>query len=131
MLDESNDRNLYEALYALRRRGVEGESFVIIEHLPMDKFVQFGIGPILRMDVPFISLSEEESNRAYVFFQELGGVELQEYDAPNPRTGRIRHGATFKFDFGDDVHKAVRATILFFARVHQLEINATLSVSEA
>ena len=100
VLNESTERNIYKALAALRRRGIEGKSFVIVEHSPPVKFVQFGIGPVLRMDVPVVSLSTPEAERAYDFFRELGGAEVREYDAPNPHTGRIQHGATSRLILG-------------------------------
>jgi hypothetical protein len=129
MIDGSIERDIHDALVALCRRGVD-KSFVIVEHVPTGKFVQFGVGRVLAMDVPCVSLNAEEADRAAVFFREIGGVDLREYDAPNPRTGRIKHGATFRFDFGEDAVKAARAAILFFARVTTVPINATLSITE-
>jgi len=82
------------------------------------------------MDVPCVSLTADESERATAFFRELGGVDLREYDAPNLGTGKVQHGATFRFDFGDDAASAARAAILYFARVTSVPINSVFSITE-
>jgi hypothetical protein len=129
MIDAKVEREIYDALVALRRRGQEG-AFVIIEHKPTRKFVQFGSGPVLEMDVPCVSLSTQEAELATQFFRELGGIDLREYHAPDPETGQMQHGATFRFDFGDDAVSAARAAVLFFARVTSVPINASFIITE-
>jgi hypothetical protein len=129
MIDAASERDIYDALVALRRRGAEG-SFVIVEHLPTGKFVQFGRGPVLDMDVPCVSLTAEEADRAAAFFRDLGGVDLREYDDPNPETAQVQHGAAFRFAFGDDAARAARAAILFFARVTSVPLNGPLTITE-
>lgn len=118
-----------EALQVLLERGGD-DSYVIIEEPQSEKFVQFGKGACLCMDVPCGSLSAEEADRASRFFKNLGEECPREYDAPNPKTKKIKHGATFSHDFGHDAEAATQAAITFFAEVYGFPAGIELSVEE-
>jgi hypothetical protein len=120
---------IYDALVALLHRGTEN-SFVLIEQPQSGKFVQFGKGPCLCMDVPCVELDGPEADRAYQFFQRLGEDYPREYDAPDPKTGQVRHGATFYHDFGQDAKAATTAVIELFTRVFQLTGDIELLIEE-
>jgi hypothetical protein len=107
----------------------ETDSWVGIEEPRSKKYVQFGIGR-LGMDVPLVDLKDAEAERAYRFFKELGEDHPHEYDAPNPMTGKICHGAAFKHDFGRDAAAAAKAAMAFFAEVYQFPGDAELSIKE-
>src|SRR5438552_2227880 len=100
---------IYDALISLVHRGEEGASYVIIEDSVSQKFVQFGIGRHLGMDVPCVALTADEAERASKFYRKLGEICPREYHAPNPRIGRTEHGAAFKHDFGTDAKGATKA----------------------
>ncbi len=120
---------IYEALIALLHRGAKG-SFVFIAEPRSQKFVQFGTGRLLGMDVPCVAPSSDEAERASRFFNELGEEYPREYHAPDPKTGRIRHGATFRHDFGRDARAASLAAVAFFVNVYGFPADVELSVEE-
>ena len=95
-------------------------SVVRVEEPHSRKFVQFGPGWELVMDVPFVALSREEAERAYRFFADIGEEYPHEYDAPDPAAGIVRHGATFNHDFELDPRAAARAAVDFFQKVYLL-----------
>ena len=64
---EASQAQVYEALIALLHGGTE-DSFVVIQEPRSEKFVQFGRGRFLGMDVPCTALTSEEADRAYRFF---------------------------------------------------------------
>jgi hypothetical protein len=76
-----------EALVALlHHHDPHKGSVVVVEQPQSGKFVAFGPGWSLEMDVPHLTLTNEEADRAYEFFAALGEKYLIEYDAPNPET---------------------------------------------
>jgi hypothetical protein len=106
------------ALVALMENYQEKGSIVIIEEPKSLKFVQFGPGWELIMDVPFVALTKEEADRAYSFFAELGEESPNEYDAFDPKAKVVRHGATFNHDFNLDTQAAAVAAVSFFKNVY-------------
>ena len=72
----------------------------------------------------------EEADRAYQFFQRFGEEYPREYDAPDPRTGQVRHGATFYHDFGKNVRAAASAAIQFFVDVCGFPQDVELAIEE-
>jgi hypothetical protein len=98
----------------------EAGSVVIIEEPKSRKFVQFGPGWELIMDVPFVALTNEEADRAYSFFADFGEEPPHEYNAPDPQAEVVRHGATFNVDFDLDAHAAAAAAVSFFEKVYLL-----------
>jgi hypothetical protein len=82
------------------------------------------------MDVPHLTLSNEEADRAYEFFAALGEKYLIEYDAPNPETGKGHHGATFNHDFGQDARAAAKAAVSFFRNVYLFPPEVELTVQQ-
>lgn len=125
----SFEEEIFESLIALRRRGAS-DSSVLIEEPRSKKFVQFGPGRKIVMDVPCIGLTSQEADRASAFFRELGEDYPLEYHAPDPATGKTHHGASFSHDFGDDAREAARTALLFFESVFQFSSDVTLSVEE-
>jgi hypothetical protein len=129
MNEDPTEIRIYEALVALLHRGTK-DSFVLIEEPRSEKFVQFGKGRYLGMDVPCVALSSAEADRASQFFNELGEAYPREYHDPDPKTGRIHHGATFHHDFGRDARAASRAAIAFFVNVYGFPADVELSIEE-
>ena len=129
MNEDAAEVRIYEALIALLHRGAE-DSFVIVEDPRSKKFVQFGKGRLLGMDVPCAALSSAEADRASRFFNELGEEYPREYHAPDPKTGRIRHGATFCHDFGRDAKAASHAAVALFVYVYGFPADVELSIEE-
>ena len=116
--DQSTEQMIYDRLVALLESHHEEGSIVIIYEPQSRKFVQFGPGWTLIMDVPCVALSRDEADRASRFFANLGVKFPIEYDAPNPKTGRVAHGATFNADFEKDARAAAQATVGFFREVY-------------
>jgi hypothetical protein len=114
----SLEKRIYDALVALLDNYEETGSVVLIEEPKSHKFIQFGPGSSLEIDVPHVVLTSEEAARAYGFFARLGDNYLIEYDAPDPRTGEIHHGATFNHKFGKDARKAAEVAVSFFREVY-------------
>jgi hypothetical protein len=127
---DSTENRIYEALVALLRHHSENGSIVLIEEPRSRKYVQFGPGWSLEMDVPHVTLSKEEADRAYDFFAELGDKYLIEYDARDPETGKVCHGATFNHDFGQDAQAAARAAASFFENVYLFPPDVELSIEK-
>ena len=126
---DSLEDEIFEALIALRHRGVH-DSYVLIEEPKTGKFVQFGSGPKLILDVPCIALTSQEADRASEFFREFGENSPREYDAPDPKTKKTNHGATFEHDFGKDARGAAQAAIRFFVIVYQFAPGTVLALRE-
>jgi hypothetical protein len=126
---EASEAQVYEALIALLHRGTE-DSFVFIQEPRSEKFVQFGRGRFLGMDVPCTALTSEEADRASRFFNELGEEYPREYHAPDPKTGKTHHGATFHHDFAQDARAAARAAIAFFVNVYGFPSDVEISIEE-
>jgi hypothetical protein len=129
MSEETAEGRIYDALVALLHQGTE-DSFVLIEEPQSGKFVQFGKGRCLEMDVPCVELNGVEADRAHLFFQELGEASPREYHAPDPKTGEIHHGTTFNHDFGRDVTAAAKAAVALFVEVFGLPPDVELSIEE-
>lgn len=123
------EEEIFEALIALRRRGAD-DSSVLIEEPRSGKFVQFGRGRKIVMDVPCVGLSSHEADRASAFFRELGEDYPLEYHAPDPANGKTHHGATFNHDFGDNAREAAKAATLFFEKVYRFSPAVELSIEE-
>jgi hypothetical protein len=116
-----------EALLALLQQGEEG-SFVLIEEPRSEKFVQFGMGRVLRMDVPAVGLTAGEVKRASDFFESLGEDRPYEYHTADPRTGQETHGLAFQHDFGDDTRAAAKAALSFFEEVYRFPRDVVLTL---
>jgi len=130
MSQGDTERRIYDALVALLHRGTK-DSFVLIEEPKSGKFVQFGKGRRLCMDVPCVELNGAETDRAYQFFRKLGEEHPREYDAPDPNTGQVRHGAAFYHDFGHDAQAAAAAALALFLRVFGRAPDVELSIVES
>ena len=126
---DSLEDQIFEALIALRHRGV-ADSSVLIEEPTSGKFVQFGAGRQLVMDVPCVGLTSQEADRASEFFRHFGEDYPREYHARDPQTKRTNHGASFAHDFGTDARGAAQAAIAFFGAVYQFAPGTMLEVHE-
>ena len=82
------------------------------------------------MDVPCVALSSDEADRSSQFFKQLGEEYPREYHAPDLRTGKAHHGATFHHDFGQDARAAAKAAVSFFADVYGFPADTDLSIEE-
>src|SRR2546429_8846705 len=108
------ENRIYQALAEHLADHAEDGSTVLIEEPRSQKFVQFGPGRTLTLDVPCVALTRAEAERASRFFAALGEKCPIEYDARDPSTGRIRHGAAFNHDFGGDARAAAQTAAAFF-----------------
>lgn len=124
---KSIEKLLQQALTDLLFRGGP-DSFVLIEALPSGKFVQFGRGPVLILDLPLAALEDEEAQRAAAFFADLGEEFPREYEAPHPETGKMQFGATYDHDFQGDVLAATRAALEVFRKVYRLPRDVELLI---
>jgi hypothetical protein len=129
MIDDSALVRVYDALVALLHRGTR-DSFVLIEEPRTQKYVQFGKGPRLTMDMPLVALTFEEADRASRFFRELGVPCPREYHDPDSSTGRVNHGAAFVHDFGRDCQAAAAWAMEFFETVYGFSEGVELKIEE-
>ena len=125
---ESNHNRIYRELVFLLHHHDESGSVVLVEEPKTERFIQFGPGTSLEMDVPDKTLNAKEFERARCFFANLGDGCLMEYDAPNSETGEVSHGATFNYDFGQDAKAAAKTAIAFFDQVYRVPPNVRLRV---
>jgi len=115
--DSGVEEIIHENLVWLRRHGEEG-SFVIIEDPISEKFVQFGQGPVLLMDLPFAELTDAEKERARHFFIGIGEPSAGNQGIP-----------VFEHDFGNDSSAAVEAVVSLFQSVFRLPSETHLKVT--
>jgi len=128
MASDSLEKRICDALTALLDDHHEDGSVVLIQELWTGKFVQFGPGWSLILDVPCVALTSAEADRVSRFFAGLGEKYPIEYDAPNPRTARILHGATFNHDFGQDACTAAQAAVAFFREAYLMFDDTELKI---
>jgi hypothetical protein len=129
MIDGSAEALLYEALIALLHRGTR-DSFVLATEPFTQKFVQFGKGPRLTMDMPLVALTVAETLRASRFFRKLGVPFPKAYRNPDSSTGRVDHGPTFVHDFGHDCRAAAHRAMEFFQTVYRFSGGVLLRIDE-
>jgi hypothetical protein len=129
MASPAAEGRIARALVGLLSR-LNDDAFVIIEEPRSGKFVQFGRGPVLRLDLPCAALTPDEAERASELFDGLGVEGPTEYDAPDPTAGRLRHGASFQVNFGEDIEAAARTAGLVLTRVFLLPSDAGLAITE-
>lgn len=107
-----------EFLNRLTARSNE-DAFVVLEDADTKKFVQFGRGPTIKLDLPLAALSDVEADRASAFFRKLGVLAPRELSAPDPsQNNRLRRHATFEYDFGSDATLAATTSLELFAAVY-------------
>lgn len=106
----ANREALREALEALLASNGE---FVLCEIPGTDTFVQFAnAGGRLLLDLPVVSLSGDQFDRAEAFFWRLGGV-------LRPGRDEIEGGnKSYQMDLGTDTTRAARLTLEIFKEVH-------------
>lgn len=107
------------------------DAFVILEDAETKKFVQFGRGPGIKLDLPLAALSEAETERAASFFETLGVATARELEAPDPsHNGKVRHHVTFEYDFGNDARTAADTALSLFTAVYGQVPQARLRLIE-
>ena len=122
-------RWLVEALQDLLRRHND-DAFVIIEDEKSGKFVQFGRGPTLKLDLPLAALNAEETARAERAFRALGSEYPRSLVAPDPsEAGLPRAHVTLEYDFGLDSVGAARGALWVYDQVFGLA-DASLLLQE-
>ena len=119
-----------ESLRRLTERNKE-DAFVILEDRVSGKFVQFGRGTTIKIDLPLAALDEMETDRAADWFRNLGVESPRSFDAPDPReSGKLRSQASFEFDFGTDARRAAYSALDLFAAVYQLSDGVVWNIIE-
>jgi hypothetical protein len=95
------------------------DAFVIIEDRNSGRFVQFGHGPHLTLDLPAGSLRPDEIARATDQIRRWGG-RLRPVRAPDASDAPREH-ATFEADFGTDATRASEAALTVFSDIFCIE----------
>jgi len=129
MAKHPSEVQIQRALRNLLQRGGE-DAFVIIEEPESGKFVQFGGAPGLWLDLPCAALDEEEADRAYKVFNELGVEAPCEYHASDSKAGMVRHGASFRLNLGDNVRAATSTALAILRLVYLIPEDTALSIVE-
>jgi hypothetical protein len=130
MRDDTNEARVYNALVALMGR-CEIDSYVIIAESDSGKFVQFGRGPAIEIDVPCVSLTGAEVENASQFFEALGEkyYPRKEFQRDS-KTGKVTHCLTFTHDCGQDARAAAKAAIEALWVIYGITSDAELLISE-
>ncbi|MEL7168717.1 MAG: hypothetical protein AAGN64_05150 [Bacteroidota bacterium] len=121
-------RAILDALEALLLRDND-DAFVIIEDWPTGKFVQFGRGPSLVLDLPLASLEPDEIERAQTFFEARGYGEARHLIAFDSAAQIPRPHSTFELDFGTNALEAAKTAVDVFDQVFLLQ-RVSLALTE-
>ncbi len=100
---------LEQALSALLGR-TNNDAFVILEDVRTERFVQFGAGSRLVLDLPLVSLQDDEQERAHEVFRRLGAPPAAMDPFP-----------VLRFDFGTDSRRAAEEAVRVFREVYHLK----------
>lgn len=126
----SNLQRIRDALAKLLTRQ-DDEAFVIIEHRPTGKFVQFAgsASEMLLLDLPSQTLSELEFYRAVEFFRKIGiaGEEFNVLDEPYGQV--VGRQFTFNVEYRSP-GEAAQAVLALFRDVYQLPDDCELQITE-
>ncbi len=106
----SVEARLEHALQQLLAR-TNDDAFVIVEDVTTEKYVQFGAGESLILDLPLVALKGQEQQRASLAFARLGVSQPEEYD---------KDFFVLRCDFGRDCQRAAKEALRVFADVYQL-----------
>lgn len=130
-IGELCDAGVRAALTRLIARGHDSWAFVIVEHQPSEKYVQFALEEGgLFTDLPTIALSRDEQERARALFAEIGVRDPAIVRAPVPGTKDVTTVRTFQAQFGDDVERACRFAGRVLREVYLIPEEAPLSITE-
>lgn len=136
VLEEANNLRHRAAVEVALRRLLERESddaFVIVEHAPTGKFVQFvgsSTQPLL-LDLPLQPLVSVEVRRAAALFEELG-VQLESWpvlDQPEGSVVGTQSGLQVAFE-RQEVAQAAALALRVFTEVYKLPADFPLSIEE-
>lgn len=123
------------ALGRLIERPAEELAFVIVEHPPSEKYVQFATedGDLFG-DLPMVALAPDERERARALFAELGvaGPVTAEAPTPGPTPGTAEpyEVSTFQKRFGTDTKAACRFADRVLREVYLLPEDAPVTIIE-
>jgi hypothetical protein len=117
---DANRQALCDALEALL--ATNGE-FVLCEILGTDTFVQFAnAGGRLLLDLPIVSLTGDQMDRAEAYFWRLGSV-------LRPGRDEIEGGnKSYQMDLGTDTARAARLALEIFQEVHGASDLSSLAI---
>ena len=101
--------SLERALNALLGR-TNADGFVILQDAGTQKFVQFGAGGRLVLDLPLVSLQDDEQKRALEVFKRLGAPPAVSDPFP-----------VLRYDFGVDCRRAAEEAVRIFREVYGLK----------
>lgn len=111
---------LARALSEMTQRTNEN-ACVLLEDARTQKFIQFGRGPDLNLDLPTAGLSDNEATRAKKAFARLGVMQPRSVDAPDvDGEPTVRRFSVYECSFGGDAELAADAAIQVFTDVYQL-----------
>ena len=103
---------------------------VLIEDVGTEKFIQFGRGPDLILDLPTGGLTADEHKRAASAFIQLGVDGTRDLEAPDVNGEPItRAFSTYEYNFSDDSERAAQTAISVFRTTYRLP-NATYMLYE-
>ncbi len=117
---ENLQTELSKALLSLTMR-THKTACVLLEDQSTERFVQFGRGPELLLDLPLNNLSESEKARAQEIFSALGAGQSRKLEAPDVNGKPVtRNFEVLQCAFGQDADKAAAAAIKVFQHTYQL-----------
>lgn len=107
-------------------------AFVVVEHLPSESFVQFGLEEgYVFLDLPVSALSADERQRAGELFEEAGVARPVEVEATNPDDEReVTMTLTLQLAFGQRTEEASRFACRILHEVYRIAEGAPLAVRE-
>jgi hypothetical protein len=123
--DETRD-----ALDRLVAHALGEKRFVVVDHLPSEKFVQFNLdreGVVI--DLPVLALDEGERERASTLFASVG-VRRPALVSDETDAGEAMTFATYRLGFGTNTAKASSFSARVFQEVYLLTADAPLTVTE-
>lgn len=111
---------LAQALCSLTKRTHE-TACVLLEDQATEKFVQFGRGPELLLDLPLNDLTESERERAREVFSALGTERSRKLEASDVEGEPVtRSFEVLQCTFGTDANDAATAALRVFQHTYQL-----------
>jgi len=111
---------LVQTLRLLTKRTHE-TACVLLEDKATEKFIQFGRGPELILDLPLNCLTEQEKQRAREIFLTLGSNNTKNIEAPDVDGEPItRNFEVLQHNFGGNADDAAIEAIRVFQHTYQL-----------
>ena len=124
------EREISAALQRLLSRHAQTFPFVVVEHRPTGKYVQFGLADdVLFIDLPLEALSHDEQKRAVALFS---GLHRQTSTFKAPLVGGgAKQFETLQADFGTDTASAARFARRVFTEVYLLPPDIKVNLEES